>query len=118
MKNPFYLYLLMILLSGCHSISNNILDSFKIVNASLEKSTAVILAQNNYEQYYFDIKMKGDKNKEWTRKADTLYAATKKAVDLLGKIKETLLEKDSVGDKTGISADLLVRTRLGDSLDK
>jgi hypothetical protein len=116
MKNSFCRLFLLILLSGCHSVSNNILDKFKVVNASLEKSNKVILNQNTYVQYYFEIELKGDKNKEWARKADTLHAATKRAVELLDKIKGTLTEKDSAGDKTNIATDLLVHTPLGDSL--
>lgn len=107
----------MILLFGCHSASDNVLDSFKKVNASLEKSNKII-DENAYDQYYFDIQLKGDKNKEWASKADTLYAATKKAVDLIDKINETLKENDSAGSNMNISAALLVHTPLGDSLAK
>ena len=118
MKNSYYLSIFLIFLSGCHSVSNNILDSFKTVNASLTKSNEVIANQNTCDLAYFEIKQKGDKNKALERNADTLYGAYKRAIDLLEKIKETLTEQDSVGDKTNSSADLLVHTPLGDSLGK
>lgn len=115
MKNPYYKSLLLICLSSCHLISDKISDSFKTVNASLEKSNKVISTQNAYEQYYFEIELKGDKNKELVRRADTLYSATKKAIDLIDKIKEILTEKDSAGDNTSVSTNLLVHTSLGDN---
>jgi hypothetical protein len=118
MKNPYYKSLLLICLSSCHFVSDKISDSFKTVNASLEKSNKVISTQNAYEQYYFEIELKGDKNKELVRRADTLYSATKKAIDLIDKIKKNLTEKDSAGNNTNVAANLLVHTSLGDSLDK
>ena len=118
MKTLYYTSLLLICFSSCHFVSDKILDSFKTVNASLEKSNKVLLNQNALGQYYFEIKLKGDENKESVRRADTLYTATRNAIDLIDKIKEILSEKDSAGGNANISANLLVHTPLGDSLAK
>lgn len=118
MKNPYYISLFLICFSSCHFVSDKILDSFKTVNASLEKSNKVISNQNNYEQYYFEIKLKSDENNESVRRADTLYTVTKNAINLIDKIKKILSEKDSAGGNADISANLLVHTPLGDSLAK
>lgn len=116
MKNSYFKSLFLICLSSCHFVSDKISDSFKTVNASLERSTKVISNQNNYERYYFEIALKGDKNNDTVRRADTLYAATKSAIGLIDKIKIVLHAKDSAGGNTNISANLLVHTPLGDSL--
>ena len=116
MRNPFYLLLFLIVSSGCHAVSQNILDSFNKVNTSLERSNKEILRKNAFEMYYIDIGQKGDPNQEWVRRADTLYQATGETVDLIDRIIAILRDKDSVGENTGIGAALLVHTPIGDSL--
>jgi hypothetical protein len=113
---------LLLSLCACKSPSQQILDEFNKVNASLDSSNKAIdarmreISNDDYKYYYTLVKKKAGKNPVLARQADSLLAAIDEAVTRIRATSDVLRDKDPTGDNTTISQRLLVHTPLGDSL--
>jgi len=120
MKKHLLAILLLFLFASCHmnagKVSDDILDSFKKVNASITEANNKLSTRSSFASYYKDIQSKSDNNKTLATKAQNLYTTIQQADSLLAAIKQTLLQKDPSGDNTGIAEQLLVHTSMGEDL--
>jgi hypothetical protein len=108
---------LSVLLIHCKSPSDKILDEFKKVNASLEKSGNSFTDANSIEYLYSSIRLNQQKNAPLAEKAAKLYSITKDAHAYLERLKEHM-EKDSSGVNTSFVASLMIGTPAADTLSQ
>jgi hypothetical protein len=100
---------------SCKSPSDKILEEFKKVNESLDKSNDV-LKKNSYEFKYRLIQLEGAKHPELVKHAGNLFSAADTAIHYLEKLQETLNLADSSGTELDVADNLIVRSPKGDTL--
>ena len=119
MKNPGFHLLCLSLLLGCHSKSDQIMDAFKKVDASINRSKDSLLMDNTAcAYYYFRIQQAAAQNKALSSNADTLYTSIKTATTLIDEIHNRLQAQDSAGENTHVATAFLLHTPTGDRLER
>jgi len=104
----FYALVLISFIAGCQSPSNKIVDKFKEVNESIEKSNESIDSLTQDMKFAGFDKAEGDSIRQIFNKASLYIRILKKELD----------SADSNGEKLDISEKLIVKTPKGDSLYK
>ena len=94
----------MLLITGCF-IADDLLDDFRKINISLEKSNKVLSSENQLQLMYF-YKCK-QLNKGIVGKADSVHDAATDASDFIGVLKRILESQDTIGSAVHVASRLL-----------
>ena len=102
----FFVLLIIILAISCKSPSEKVMDNFKEVDESLEKTNKTVDSLSRQMKFVgFDKAV-----------ADSLEKLFDNTSVYLKRLKSELDSSDSHGEKLGVAKDILIKTQKGDSL--
>jgi hypothetical protein len=114
MIKPFYVLVLLSVLTQCNTPSDKILKQFDSVNNSIRTPGALSL--NQMEDLIASIDSYKQAHTAIVSRADSLYFAGNIAIHFIDSLKEILNQQDSSGVQTRPVTQMFISSSIGDSL--